>query len=183
MRDFSVKFYYNQKPLIASHMEFLLQKAYFKHNEKLYSLCANQLSLSSVVTIFPGTPYIFPTDIYAPNSRIIYRTAYCVPCSVFFAAVLPLISRAEYPVLRSTWLTGHCLFILPGSVYLNPLWRLRIFLETSLLRAACCGLRSAHCTSCPALLFLTAFVEVSPNEITKAALLLRQRISRGKCYL
>jgi len=46
MRTFSGKFYYDQKPLIASHMEFLLQKAYSSVDEKLSLLCANQLNLS-----------------------------------------------------------------------------------------------------------------------------------------
>jgi hypothetical protein len=34
MRTFSGKFYYDQIPLIASHMEFLLQKAYYTVKEK-----------------------------------------------------------------------------------------------------------------------------------------------------
>jgi hypothetical protein len=35
MRTFGGKFYYDQKPLIVSRMEFLLQEAYFTDNEKL----------------------------------------------------------------------------------------------------------------------------------------------------
>jgi len=38
MRTFTGKFYYDPKPLIASHMEFLLQKAYFTHKEKIIVL-------------------------------------------------------------------------------------------------------------------------------------------------
>jgi len=34
MRTFSGMFYYDQKPLIESHMEFLLQKAYYTVKEK-----------------------------------------------------------------------------------------------------------------------------------------------------
>jgi len=33
MRTFRGKFYFDQIPLIASHMEFLLQKAYFPDKE------------------------------------------------------------------------------------------------------------------------------------------------------
>jgi hypothetical protein len=50
MRTFGGKFYYDQKPLIASRMEFLLQKAYCTVNEKPVLFCKNQLSLSGKLT-------------------------------------------------------------------------------------------------------------------------------------
>jgi len=52
MRTFSGKFYYDQKPQIVSHMEFLLQNAYYTAKEKTFVLCKNQLSLSTVVTTY-----------------------------------------------------------------------------------------------------------------------------------
>ena len=52
MRTFCGKFYFDRIPLIASYMEFLLEKAYYVFEEIPPKLCTNRLSLLSVLSTY-----------------------------------------------------------------------------------------------------------------------------------
>ena len=94
MLTFRWKFGFDQIPRIVSHMEFLLQKAYFTVKEKQILLLTNKLSLSSVVTT-----YFFEICIYQRKWGIL-AVYYLIYYRLFGSTLCPLWLNNERRVME-----------------------------------------------------------------------------------